>query len=105
MRYADYDEQVFMNLLTQKDADLKDEVKRIDDPLLRDVIYNVAQIVARYSDMEDENILGASNRLEDELADIRDNMPVVDDPTERLDELENDVFELKQHIQKSEEKL
>ena len=32
-------------------------------------------------------------------------MPVVDDPTERLDELENDVFELKQHIQKSEEKL
>lgn len=105
MRYADYDEQVFMNHLTQKDADLKDEVKRIDDPLLRDVIYNVAQIVARYSDMEDENILRASNRLEDELADIRDNMPVVDDPTERLDELENDVFELKQHIQKSEEKL
>lgn len=44
MRYADYDEQVFMNHLTQKDADLKDEVKRIDDPLLRDVIYNVAQL-------------------------------------------------------------
>lgn len=105
MRYEDYDEQVFVNHLAQKDEDLKDELKRIDDPLLRDVIYNVAQIVARYADVEDENVLGASNRLEDELADLRDNMPMVDDPTERLDELENDVFELKQHIQKSEEKL
>ena len=99
MRYEDYDEQVFVNHLAQKDEDLKDELKRIDDPLLRDVIYNVAQIVARYADVEDENVLGASNRLEDELADLRDNMPMVDDPTERLDELENDVFELKQYIQ------
>lgn len=99
MRYSDYDEQAFLNHLVQNDAELKDEVKRIDDPLLRDVIYNVAQIVARYADVEDENVLGASNRLEDELADLRDNMPVVDDPTERLDELENDVFELKQRIE------
>lgn len=105
MRYEDYDEQAFLNHLTQNDEKLKDEVKRIDDPLLRDVIYNVAHIVTRFADLEDENVLGASNHLEDELADLRDNMPVVDGPTERLDELENDVFELKQHIQKSEEKL
>lgn len=101
MRYADYSEQAFMNHLTQKDTDLKEQAKRIDDPLLRDVIYNMAQIVARYADVEDENVLGASNHLEDELADLRDNMPVADNN----DELADEVFELKKYIEKLEARL
>lgn len=94
MRYADYSEQAFLNHLRTKDAKLMEEAKRIDDPLLRDVMYNMAQIVARYTDVEDENVLGASNHLEDELADLRDNMPVVDNN----DELADEVFELKKYI-------
>lgn len=39
------------------------------------------------------------------MVGINNKIQMVDDPTERLNELENDVFELKQHIQKSEEKL
>lgn len=101
MRYADYSEQAFMNHLTQKDTDLKEQAKRIDDPLLRDVMYNMAQIVARYADVEDENVLGASNHLEDELADLRDNMPVVDNN----DELADEVFELKKYIKELEARL
>ena len=107
MRYDDYSEQVYMNHLTKKDVELKEEVKRIDDPLLKDIIYNVAQIVARYSDVQDENVLGASNRLEDEVAEIADNMPVIDDDgtDDREDALENEVFELKQRIYELENKL
>lgn len=101
MRYADYSEQAFMNHLTQKDTDLKEQAKRIDDPLLRDVIYNMAQIVARYADVEDENVLGASNHLEDELADLRNNMPVLDNN----DELADEVFELKKYIKELESRL
>lgn len=102
MRYADYSEQAFMNHLTQKDTDLKEQAKRIDDPLLRDVMYNMAQIVARYADVEDENVLGASNYLEDEVADLRDNMPVADDSNERIDELADEVLELKEYIKEFE---
>ena len=101
MRYADYSEQAFMNHLTQKDTDLKEQAKRIDDPLLRDVMYNMAQIVARYADVEDENVLGASNHLEDELADLRDNMPVADNN----DELADEVFDLKEYIKELEARL
>lgn len=101
MRYADYSEQAFINHLTQKDTDLKEQAKRIDDPLLRDVMYNMAQIVARYADVEDENVLGASNHLEDELADLRDNMPVADNN----DEIADEVFELKEYIKELEARL
>lgn len=48
-------------------------------------MYNMAQIVARYADVEDENVLGASNHLEDELAD--------------------EVFELKKYIKELEARL
>lgn len=105
MRYADYSEQAFMNHLTQKDTDLKEQAKRIDDPLLRDVMYNMAQIVARFADVEDENVLGASNHLEDELADLRDNMPVVDSNDEIINELSDEVFELKEYIKELEARL
>lgn len=105
MRYADYSEQAFMNHLTQKDNDLKEQAKRIDDPLLRDVMYNMAQIVARYADVEDENVLGASNHLEDEVADLRDNMPVVNDSNERIDELADEVLDLKEYIKELETRL
>lgn len=105
MRYADYSEQAFMNHLTQKDAELKEQAKRIDDPLLRDVMYNMAQIVARYADVEDENVLGASNHLEDELADLRENMPVADDSNERIDELADEVLDLKEYIKELEARL
>lgn len=105
MRYEDYSEQAFMNHLTQKDTDLKEQAKRIDDPLLRDVIYNMAQIVARFADVEDENVLGASNHLEDELADLRDNMPVVDSNDEIINELSDEVFELKEYIKELESRL
>lgn len=94
MRYADYDEQVFMKHLAQKDAELMAEAKRIDDPLLRDVMYNMAQIVAHFADVEDENVLGASNRLEDEVAGLRENIPIVDDPEEKLQKLEDEVSRL-----------
>lgn len=105
MRYADYSEQAFMNHLTQKDTDLKEQAKRIDDPLLRDVIYNMAQIVARYADVEDENVLGASNHLEDEVADLRENMPVADNNDEIINELSDEVFELKKYIEELEARL
>lgn len=105
MRYADYSEQAFMNHLRTKDAKLMEEAKRIDDPLLRDVMYNMAQIVARFADVEDENVLGASNHLEDELADLRDNMPVVDNNDEIINELSDEVFELKKYIKELEARL
>lgn len=105
MRYTDYSEQAFMNHLTQKDTDLKEQAKKIDDPLLRDVIYNMAQIVARYADVEDENVLGASNHLEDELADLRDNMPVADNNDEIINELSDEVFDLKKYIEELEARL
>ncbi|WP_404975533.1 hypothetical protein NBT14_02015 [Weissella paramesenteroides] len=105
MRYTDYSEQAFLNHLRTKDAKLMEEAKRIDDPLLRDVIYNMAQIVARYADVEDENVLGASNHLEDELADLRDNMPVADDSNERIDELADEVLDLKEYIKELEARL
>lgn len=105
MRYADYSEQAFMNHLRTKDAKLMEEAKRIDDPLLRDVMYNMAQIVARYADVEDENVLGASNHLEDEVADLRENMPVADDSNERIDELSDEVLDLKEYIKELEARL
>lgn len=105
MRYADYSEQAFMNHLRTKDAKLMEEAKRIDDPLLRDVMYNMAQIVARYADVEDENVLGASNYLEDEVADLRDNMSVADDSNERIDELSDEVLDLKEYIKELEARL
>lgn len=88
-----------------KDTDLEEQAKRIDDPLLRDVMYNMAQIVARYADVEDENVLGASNHLEDEVADLRDNMPVADDSNERIDELADEVLDLKEYIKELEARL
>lgn len=105
MRYADYSEQAFLNHLRTKDAKLMEEAKRIDDPLLRDVMYNMAQIVARYADVEDENVLGASNHLEDEVADLRDNMPVADNNDEIINELSDEVFELKKYIEELEARL
>lgn len=105
MRYADYSEQAYLSHLRTKDAELMEEAKRIDDPLLRDVMYNMAQIVARYADVEDENVLGASNHLEDEVADLRDNMPVADDSNERIDELADEVLDLKKYIKELEAKL
>lgn len=105
MRYADYSEQAFMNHLRTKDAKLMEEAKRIDDPLIRDVMYNMAQIVARYADVEDENVLGASNHLEDELADLRDNMPVADNNDEIINELSDEVFDLKKYIEELEARL
>ena len=105
MRYADYSEQAFLNHLRTKDTDLEEQAKRIDDPLLRDVMYNMAQIVARYADVEDENVLGASNHLEDEVADLRDNMPVADDSNERIDELADEVLDLKEYIKELEARL
>ncbi|MFP7481940.1 hypothetical protein [Weissella paramesenteroides] len=94
-----------MNHLRTKDAKLMEEAKRIDDPLLRDVMYNMAQIVARYADVEDENVLGASNHLEDEVANLRDNMPVVNDSNERIDELADEVLDLKEYIKELEARL
>ncbi|MDF8372115.1 hypothetical protein [Weissella paramesenteroides] len=105
MRYADYSEQAFLNHLRTKDAKLMEEAKRIDDPLLRDVMYNMAQIVARFADVEDENVLGASNHLEDELTDLRDNMPVADNNDEIINELSDEVFELKKYIEELEARL
>lgn len=105
MRYEDYSEQAFLNHLITKDAELMEEAKRIDDPLLRDVIYNMAQIVARYADVEDENVLGESNHLEDEVADLRDNMPVADDSNERIDELADEVIDLNEYIKELEARL
>lgn len=60
------------------------------DPTTADTIRRVAGHVRYYADLEDENVL---SDIEDLQAEVRD-IPIVDDPEDRLSELEATVEQL-----------
>lgn len=60
------------------------------DPTTADTIRRVAEHVRYYADLEDENVLSDIEDLRSEVADI----PIVDDPEDRLNELEATVEQL-----------
>lgn len=61
------------------------------DPTTADTIRRVAGHVRYYADLEDENVLSDIEDLRIEVADI----PIVDDPEDRLNELEATVEQLR----------
>lgn len=65
------------------------------DPTTSETIKRVAGHVRYYADLEDENVLSDIEYLKSEVADI----PIIDDPEDRLNALENEVADLKQYIQ------
>ncbi|WP_404975532.1 hypothetical protein NBT14_02010 [Weissella paramesenteroides] len=60
------------------------------EPTTADTIRRVAGHVRYYADLEDENVLSDIEDLRSEVADI----PIVDDPEDRLNELEATVEQL-----------
>ncbi|MFH7307286.1 hypothetical protein [Weissella paramesenteroides] len=60
------------------------------EPTTADTIRRVAEHVRYYADLEDENVLSDIEDLRSEVADI----PIVDDPEDRLNELEATVEQL-----------
>ncbi|MGK4144192.1 hypothetical protein AB0X56_02780 [Weissella paramesenteroides] len=75
------------------------------DPTTADTIRRVAEHVRYYADLEDENVLSDIEDLRSEVADLRDNMPVADDSNERIDELADEVIDLKEYIKELEARL
>ncbi|WP_288573261.1 hypothetical protein [uncultured Weissella sp.] len=61
------------------------------DPTTAETIRRVAGHVRYYADLEDENVL---SEIEDLQAEVRD-IPIMDDPEDRLNELEATVEQLR----------
>lgn len=59
------------------------------------MLTKLADYVRYYADLEDENVLSDIEDLRREVADI----PIADNPEERISSLEDEVAELKQCIQ------
>lgn len=67
MKLQDYSGQAFLQHLENKDKALIQRVNELDDLELKNTIYEVAQIVAKFAIEEDENILHAIDFLEDKV--------------------------------------
>lgn len=71
--------------------------KLLEDTSIRNYVMltKLADYVRCYADLEDENVLSDIEDLRREVADI----PIADNPEERISSLEDEVAELKQCIQ------
>lgn len=71
--------------------------KLLEDTSIRNYVMltKLAGYVRYYADLEDENVLSDIEDLRREVADI----PIADNPEERISSLEDEVAELKQCIQ------
>lgn len=70
MKLQDYSGQAFLQHLENKDKDLIQRVNELDDFELKNTIYEVAQIIAKFAIEEDENILNSIDFLEDKVAKL-----------------------------------
>ncbi|MFP7153039.1 hypothetical protein [Weissella paramesenteroides] len=71
--------------------------KLLEDTSIRNYVMltKLADYVRYYADLEDENVLSDIEDLRREVTDI----PIADNPEERISSLEDEVAELKQCIQ------
>lgn len=71
--------------------------KLLEDTSIRNYVMltKLADYVRYYANLEDENVLSDIEDLRREVADI----PIADNPEERISSLEDEVAELKQCIQ------
>lgn len=67
MKLQDYSGQAFLQHLEEKDEALIQWVNELDDFEVKNIIYEVAQIVAKFVMDEDENILHSIDFLEDKI--------------------------------------
>lgn len=67
MKLQDYSGQAFLQHLEEKDKALIQRVNELDDFEVKNIIYEVAQIVAKFVMDEDENILHSIDFLEDKI--------------------------------------
>lgn len=70
MKLQDYSGQAFLQHLENKDKALIQRVNELDDIELKNTIYEVAQIVAKFAIEEDENILNSIDFLEDKVVKL-----------------------------------
>lgn len=70
MKLQDYSGQAFLQHLENKDKDLIQRVNELDDLELKNTIYEVAQIIAKFAIEEDENILNSIDFLEDKVVKL-----------------------------------
>lgn len=70
MKLQDYSGQAFLQHLENKDKALIQRVNELDDLELKNTIYEVAQIIAKFAIEEDENILNSIDFLEDKVAKL-----------------------------------
>lgn len=80
-------------LTTEHGTQMDDKIsKLLEDTSIRNYVMltKLAGYVRYYADLEDENVLSDIEDLRSEVADI----PIVDDPEDRLNELEATVEQL-----------
>lgn len=85
-------------LTTEHGTQMDDKIsKLLEDTSIRNYVMltKLAGYVRYYADLEDENVLSDIEDLRSEVADI----PIADNPEERISSLEDEVAELKQCIQ------
>ena len=70
MKLQDYSGQAFLQHLENKDKALIQRVNELDDLELKNTIYEVAQIIAKFAIEEDENILNSIDFLEDKVVKL-----------------------------------
>lgn len=70
MKLQDYSGQAFLQHLENKDKALIQRVNELDDIELKNTIYEVAQIIAKFAIEEDENILNSIDFLEDKVVKL-----------------------------------
>ena len=70
MKLQDYSGQAFLQHLENKDKALIQRVNELDDIELKNTIYEVAQIIAKFAIEEDENILNSIDFLEDRVVKL-----------------------------------
>lgn len=70
MKLQDYSGQAFLQHLENKDKALIQRVNELDDLELKNTIYEVAQIIAKFAIEEDENILNSIDFLEDRIVKL-----------------------------------
>lgn len=89
-----FDPQLTIEHGTQMDGKIS---KLLEDTSIRNYIMltKLAGYVRYYADLEDENVLSDIEDLRREVADI----PIADNPEDRISNLEDEVAELKRYIQ------
>lgn len=94
MRYENYSEDAFYQHSTDFTDELKLLVQSIDDATIRKAPYDIAMLLKRYVDSEDENAMGATNHVESKLDELSEDVGkfyVANDYEERITDLESQV--------------